>query len=137
MSNNLVNIGLRFETALKEAGFYRKKNLLAEKIGITAALLTEISKWRAKPNIKILRYLEEEHGISSRWILLGSGDMWLAADASDGVIDLDNVDPATVVRYNGRDLSAASLKHALEQVWLLRRLDLHDIGDAEDKVDSD
>jgi len=65
---------------LKEDGLISDKKDFAQRIGISASLVTEVSKGRSNVGMQAVQNLVDLFGLSARWILLGEGDPWVAEE---------------------------------------------------------
>lgn len=61
---------------LQEQGKVADKKDFASKMGISASLLTEISKERSNVGARTLQKTVQLFGISSEWLLTGNGEPW-------------------------------------------------------------
>ena len=136
MSNSQQDIGLRFQKALFAAGFKRRQSAFADEIGVTPALISDVIAGRAKPNLEMLRHLEERYNISMRWIMTGQGDMWLAPEEKAKRINLNRIDDMVTFSYNGLEITAEELRATLEQVWILQGLGKRDWGEVDGQIDT-
>ena len=61
---------------LQEQGKVADKKDFASKMGISASLLTEISKERSNVGARTLQKTVQLFGVSSEWLLTGNGEPW-------------------------------------------------------------
>ena len=61
---------------LQERGKVADKKDFASKMGISASLLTEISKERSNVGARTLQKIVQLFGISGEWLLTGNGEPW-------------------------------------------------------------
>lgn len=63
---------------LKDEGLITDKKDFAQRIGVSASLVTEVTKGRSNVGIQAIQNLVDLFGFSAKWLLLGEGDPWVA-----------------------------------------------------------
>ncbi len=82
--NTKKEVSARFIEAfdmLVDKGLVNDKRDFASKLGISASMITEISKGRSSVGTSAIQNLVAIFGIDANWLLTGVGDMHLSNDA--------------------------------------------------------
>jgi len=81
--NTKNDVSRRFMEAyelLRKSGKTNDKKDFAQRIGISASLITEVSKGRSNVGMRAVQNLVEQFGVSAGWLLTGEGDPWTAEE---------------------------------------------------------
>lgn len=83
--SNKQEVSKRFIEAyniLKKGGLINDRRDFAQRIGISASLVTEVAKGRSNVGMQAVQNLVEIFGFSANWILMGEGGPWASEHPS-------------------------------------------------------
>ncbi|MBT3353233.1 MAG: helix-turn-helix domain-containing protein [Nitrospinaceae bacterium] len=78
-------IGKRLQKVRESLGLSQAK--FANTAGVSAGTISLYEKGRTETSVSFLEYLNREHGISSNWVLFGTGMMKIARKEKKGTMD--------------------------------------------------
>lgn len=80
MLDSRENVGLRVRSVLDDAGLTQTD--FAERAGCSRSFVSKVVRGEQYPSAHVLAYLAEEMGISSSWVLVGTGPRELVRTAT-------------------------------------------------------
>lgn len=111
------------------------KKEIAEKLGVSTSLMTEITKGRSNVGVIPLQNIVIQYGISAEWLLTGEGSMLKSEDISS-----TDKQPHKTQSTSSDDGYFDRLLHRIEELSAenaILKADLERIRSSVDNVDSD